>query len=399
MRSISVSQLTLSSLLLSSCIVLSCNAQTCRYQIQTILPGAYTSASVTPLSLNDWGKVVGRLGFSNRNPIAFYWDQGQTIALDSGFSGGEARDINNNGIIVGRANGFHPALWDTNRILTILPVLRTNGVANAINDSDVVVGMDGQGGPNTLPLRWENGQVSSLCGTVECTGSAIDINNGGDILGWVSWYINEDPYGGNWIFKPLEQYNDDDNPPSPEDFIWAAVLAINDHRQVAGYIGQLPYTSYIDTFSIRWENGVAMELDHENVTYRHSYARGINNRGYLVGQKHDYAVVWTAEGREINLNYAIPPETGWVLQCATGINNLGQIVGYGTFNSKTRGFLLTPNKAGDVDGNGCVDDIDLLHLLLAFGSIGTNLAEDLNVDGIVDDTDLLEVLVNFGSGC
>jgi hypothetical protein len=54
---------------------------------------------------------------------------------------------------------------------------------------------------------------------------------------------------------------------------------------------------------------------------------------------------------------------------------------------------------GDVDGNGCVDDADLLAVLFAFGNTGTNLPEDLTGDGTVDDADLLEVLFNFGSGC
>jgi len=58
-----------------------------------------------------------------------------------------------------------------------------------------------------------------------------------------------------------------------------------------------------------------------------------------------------------------------------------------------------PNIPGDVNGDGCVDDIDLLAVLFAFGSYGTNLPEDLNGDGTVDDADLLEVLFNFGSGC
>ncbi|MCL6533485.1 MAG: hypothetical protein K6U12_09470 [Armatimonadetes bacterium] len=56
----------------------------------------------------------------------------------------------------------------------------------------------------------------------------------------------------------------------------------------------------------------------------------------------------------------------------------------------------TPS-GGDVDGNGCVDDADLLAILFAFG--GSGGAEDVNCDGVVDDADLLEVLFNFGNGC
>ena len=55
---------------------------------------------------------------------------------------------------------------------------------------------------------------------------------------------------------------------------------------------------------------------------------------------------------------------------------------------------------GDVDANGCVDDADLLAVLFAFGSTGSNLGRvDVNCDNVVDDADLLQVLFNFGSGC
>ncbi len=54
---------------------------------------------------------------------------------------------------------------------------------------------------------------------------------------------------------------------------------------------------------------------------------------------------------------------------------------------------------GDVDGDGCVDDADLLRVLMAFGQSGSDLLEDMNGDGIVDDADLIHVLFLFGSGC
>ncbi|GIV09091.1 MAG: hypothetical protein KatS3mg019_1182 [Fimbriimonadales bacterium] len=56
----------------------------------------------------------------------------------------------------------------------------------------------------------------------------------------------------------------------------------------------------------------------------------------------------------------------------------------------------TPTE-GDVNGDGCVDDADLLQVLFAFGSVGGDA--DVNCDQIVDDADLLEVLFRFGTGC
>jgi hypothetical protein len=52
---------------------------------------------------------------------------------------------------------------------------------------------------------------------------------------------------------------------------------------------------------------------------------------------------------------------------------------------------------GDVDGNGCVDDADLLIVLFNFGNAGGQ--GNVNGDNIVDDADLLIVLFNFGAGC
>jgi len=62
------------------------------------------------------------------------------------------------------------------------------------------------------------------------------------------------------------------------------------------------------------------------------------------------------------------------------------------------GFVVHYRLASpDVDGNGCVDEADLLAVLFNFG--GSDSAPDLNGDGIVDDADLLTVLFSFGEGC
>jgi hypothetical protein len=53
----------------------------------------------------------------------------------------------------------------------------------------------------------------------------------------------------------------------------------------------------------------------------------------------------------------------------------------------------------DIDGNGCVDDADLLAVLFAFGNTGSGLPEDTNCDEVIDDADLLNVLFAFGEGC
>jgi WD40 repeat protein len=70
---------------------------------------------------------------------------------------------------------------------------------------------------------------------------------------------------------------------------------------------------------------------------------------------------------------------------------------YTSFASQGIAAWRLPSPA-DIDGNGCVDDADLLTVLFAFGATGANPA-DVNRDGTVDDADLLQVLFNFGDGC
>ncbi|BCW95024.1 MAG: peptidoglycan DD-metalloendopeptidase family protein [Fimbriimonadales bacterium] len=52
----------------------------------------------------------------------------------------------------------------------------------------------------------------------------------------------------------------------------------------------------------------------------------------------------------------------------------------------------------DVNGDGCVDDADLLQVLMRFGD-ACDSGEDITWDGVVDDADLLQVLMDFGQGC
>lgn len=63
----------------------------------------------------------------------------------------------------------------------------------------------------------------------------------------------------------------------------------------------------------------------------------------------------------------------------------------------TYGFI--PKLVGDTNCDNCVNDVDLLEVLLNFGAIGQNMPGDLDGNGIINDNDLLLVLLNFGIGC
>ncbi len=158
----------------------------------------------------------------------------------------------------------------------------------------------------------------------------------------------------------------------------------------------------------RWTQATGMQPlgvgTHYGVSADGSVVVGMISVGY---QYHACRWIVTTNGidfEDLNTTYASLLTDGSYLEAAHAISPDGRyIVGYG-YNAATgrnEAFLLDtgapPQQEGDVNGDGCVDDSDLLAVLFAFGNSGG--AEDLNNDGIVDDADLLTVLFNFGGGC
>jgi probable HAF family extracellular repeat protein len=76
---------------------------------------------------------------------------------------------------------------------------------------------------------------------------------------------------------------------------------------------------------------------------------------------------------------------GWELQYASGINAAGQIVGFGTLNGgqDAHAFLLTPAVAGDANGDGIVNGLDVSVVASNWMATGKNITGDINGDGVV----------------
>jgi probable HAF family extracellular repeat protein len=86
-----------------------------------------------------------------------------------------------------------------------------------------------------------------------------------------------------------------------------------------------------------------------------SYAYGVNDQGQVVGTSNvpgpdnAHAFVYR-DGAMRDLNeLADAAATGWTLSSAHAINASGQIVGFGTFNGQTAGFLLTPTSTAKLN--------------------------------------------------
>jgi len=158
------------------------------------------------------------------------------------------------------------------------------------------------------------------------------------------------------------------------------------------------------------------EIPTSSSSFNASQALGISADGstivgYRIRQLQPSAARWRKTGsgwvyENLNQVYSNLLRDGSVLLVANAISPDGRhIVGWGYNGTRRRqeAFLLSlpcASHQGDVNMDGCVDDADLLAILFAFGSTGSNVGRaDINCDGVVDDADLLTVLFNFGSGC
>src|SRR5947209_372241 len=75
-----------------------------------------------------------------------------------------------------------------------------------------------------------------------------------------------------------------------------------------------------------WQNGVITDLGRNSIS---TEPHAINNLGQIVGTDNNHAFIYNG-GTFSDLNTLIDPASGWTLSSASGINDLGQIVGSGT---------------------------------------------------------------------
>ena len=122
----------------------------------------------------------------------------------------------------------------------------------------------------------------------------------------------------------------------------SAGLGINNSGEVVGFAGTLAGNRAVRSLS----NGT---LENLGVLAggTASSANAVNDLGVIVGSSSgsngsSRAFIFTDATKILDLNLMIAPGSGWVLNTATGINNLGQISGTGLFHGQVHAFRLDP---------------------------------------------------------
>lgn len=336
------------------------------------------AASILVFSLNAFANN------SNNTIYQFHFLEGL------GGSNSYARDINNNGKIVGYSDTLmqsqRATLWDNFLASDLGTLGGANSQANAINNNDLIVGWSENDGNDVHGVRWNQPNVILDLGSLNNTGSRNNnLNNLGIAVGndGIDAVIYSDT--GTKAYVP--------NSRGP----YSNAMAINDKHQIVGafidysknaYIAALWSNNTLTNLGTLGGNGSwAYDLNENNQIVgwarrkddfvhatiwnenqikdlgtlggNFSFAYGINNFGQVVGMStkvgvldDTYATLWDGDSI-INLNDYLDSsysQEGWILREAMEINDSGWIVG-NAFNRKlnlTKGYVLSVSSVPEV---------------------------------------------------
>jgi probable HAF family extracellular repeat protein len=310
--------------------------------------------------INNSGQVVGSAYItSNGQTYPFLYSGGSMSIL--GVLPGAAYHINDSGQVVGKTADYHAFLYSEGSMSELDTSQAIPSTAYDINDNGLVAG-DIQG----YAFLYNDGFMDILSTLGSSTSGARGINNNGQMAGWVwlPFATVDGPWTsqraivysggvmtdlGTLCFDPMYCYGQGQS----------GADAINDTGQVVGFAtngeeapdggtGWYPEVQHAFLYSGGSMIDLGTLVNGGGVGF--SEGTAINNKGWVVGfstfpgglslyQYH--AFLYDGQAMR-DLNDLIPANSGWTLQSATGINDSGQIVGYGINPfGQTHAFLLT----------------------------------------------------------
>jgi len=315
--------------------------------------GTLGGASSEAAAVNLFGDVVGTSTTAAGESRAFLYRNGTMIDLGTlpGGTSSAATAVTDTGTIVGRSgiNPFGPQFREGSQAFVWQDgTMRSLGAlycpcsfndrygtsrALAISSSGRIVGDSAmRRRPMAHAFLWQPNEMRDLAAAIgdASSSTAYAINERDEIAGDIN---------GRAFLLRARAAEDLGTLPGHES---SSARAVNRVGQVVGLSATADGTPH----AFLWESGVMREL-RTLPGDAASEALGINLSGQVVGRSgnadlsQSRAVVWFGTAA-IDLNTTIPPG-GWVLTRATGINDLRQIVGVGTYRGEPRAFLLTPN--------------------------------------------------------
>jgi probable HAF family extracellular repeat protein len=327
----------------------------------TLAPTASATPVITPthapvgytlidLGVVGYGAESGWIGINASNVAAgsnFRYSGGAktTIKPAPGQTSVDVLSINSGGTIAGRgcATNCHATRWSdplTGRDLGTLG--GSNSMAYQISDGGIVVGFSDTAGNTTTHAFRQSGVAAMVdlntlvvSGPVFKLREAWGINSSGTIVGWAG--ANGAPHAfmltAGGVLSEIG--------PLP-GMTTGEARAINNAGHVAGFSGD---GVHIVGFLY---SGTSLKAIPKLTGYELTHPYAINGSDVVVGcgrkleddsQVHAFRY---SGGSVVDLNSFLPGGSSWTLECATGINNGGTIVGTGRKGAVNHLFMLVP---------------------------------------------------------
>jgi probable HAF family extracellular repeat protein len=290
-----------------------------------------------PVAINEAGDAVFSVYSASNNQTAFTLENGSQTALsDLGGGFASAVGINNTGQIVGTsenaAGQFQAVLWQNASISALGDFGGGESHATSINDAGQIVGYATTSANLQQAFLWQNGKLTDLGDLGGGESFATGINDAGQIVGF-SITASGAQEGFLWQNGTMAALGDLGGGSSQAN-------AINASGEIAGWA----VTTSGARQAVMWLSGKTIDLG--DLGGGQSEADAINSAGQVVGFAYTAsgsqdAFLWVNGKGMVDLNSLVPSGSGWELIDATGINDNGQIVGFGTYDNNPHGFELT----------------------------------------------------------
>jgi hypothetical protein len=279
-----------------------------------------------PLSINNSGWVAG----ATYDQHAATWNTKAglyQIPLPSEFSLSEGTSINSRGEAAGTASTADSSRRSAFVLRQSKVVFLTGAQARAdsINGEGAIVGQAiPPGGTAARPVLWKNGSLIDL--KICCAGVARSINSQGMIVGDTydqagryHAFVWDAAHGAHPLDVPGEEYS--------------SALVVGSSGAII--VNATPGGLFL------YFGGKLDPLDIPKGTPRAMNKDGVVVGSFGPGPEAQRAFVWDKVHGMRNLNTLISANSDWTLEVATGINDRGEIVGWGDHaGTENAGFLL-----------------------------------------------------------